>query len=233
MMYYIVYKTTNLVNNKFYIGAHRTNNLNDSYLGSGVALKNAIKKYGIENFVREILYIAVNESDMFFMEEKLILENMGENCYNMMPGGKGGFDHINETDMHRGDKNCMHNPEIRKKVINSMMLTRAMNKEKYDAISRKNLESAIKSNTGKKKPEHSKFMQSWSVQNWKNNKEKIRDSLSSFFELTSPCQIVYTTNRLEEFCKQHNLTYTSIWKSSVTNKPVKKGKSKGWICKKI
>lgn len=232
-MYYIVYKTTNIINGKFYIGAHRTNNLSDSYLGSGVALKSAIKKYGIENFVREIVHIAADEHEMFLVEEKLISENMGENCYNIMPGGKGGFDHINKTDMHRGDNNIMRDPEIRKKVIDSMMLTRSKSKEKYDKISRKNLEFAVKANTGKKRPEHSKFMKSKMEQNWKNNRESIRDSLSSFFELTSPEGLVYTTNRLEEFCENNFLTYTAIWNSSVKNKPVKKGKSKGWICKKI
>ena len=232
-MYYLVYKTTNLINEKFYIGAHRTKNLNDTYMGSGVALNAAIRKYGTENFIREILYIAKDEDDMFLMEQKLISESIGQNCYNMMPGGKGGFDHINSVDMHIGDKNCMRNPIICKKVTESAKLTRLNNKEKYDAISRKNLDSAIKTNTGKKRPEHSKFMQSWSVQNWENNKEKIRDALSSLFELTSPDGLVYTTNRLKEFCDQYDITYTSVWNSSVTRKPVKKGKAKGWICKKI
>lgn len=55
MRYYIVYKTTNLVNQKIYIGQHSTENLNDGYLGSGVLLQKAIKKYGRQNFIRETL----------------------------------------------------------------------------------------------------------------------------------------------------------------------------------
>lgn len=49
----VIYKTTNLVNEKFYVGKDIKNNPN--YLGSGLILKNAINKYGIENFKKEIL----------------------------------------------------------------------------------------------------------------------------------------------------------------------------------
>ena len=50
----ICYKTTNMVNGKFYLGVHDTTRKNDkTYLGSGIVLKQAIKEYGRENFVRE------------------------------------------------------------------------------------------------------------------------------------------------------------------------------------
>ena len=54
--FYFVYKTTNLVNGKFYIGKKISGeNLAPTYLGSGVLINKAIAKYGVENFKREIL----------------------------------------------------------------------------------------------------------------------------------------------------------------------------------
>ena len=60
-MIYTVYKITNTINNRYYIGVHKTTNPNDSYYGSGLVIKEAIKKYGKENFIKEILFTFENK----------------------------------------------------------------------------------------------------------------------------------------------------------------------------
>ena len=91
-MKYTIYKTTNLINNKIYIGKHQTENINDSYYGSGKALKNAISKYGKENFKKEILFVFGTEQEMNDKEIELITEEFvaRTDTYNMGVGGEGG-----------------------------------------------------------------------------------------------------------------------------------------------
>lgn len=90
--FYTVYKTTNCINGKTYIGKHKTRDLNDDYLGSGKMLKNAIKKYGKENFQKEILFVFNTEIEANQAEEMLV--EMGPQSYNLKRGGEGGFDYI-------------------------------------------------------------------------------------------------------------------------------------------
>ena len=73
----IIYKTTCLINNKIYIGQHKIrypSTLDPWYLGSGKAFQAALKKYGVENFKREILAICSSQKQANIFERKAILE---------------------------------------------------------------------------------------------------------------------------------------------------------------
>ena len=99
-MHYI-YRITNKVNGKTYIGQHEYEKLNDSYMGSGVLLKKAQKKYGIENFEKKVLVFNISKKEYAdLLEETFIAaerEKVGrENCYNRADGGRGFSGHHSE-----------------------------------------------------------------------------------------------------------------------------------------
>lgn len=89
-MYYIIYKITNQINEKYYIGRHATKNVNDSYMGSGIGIKNAIKKYGVENFTKEIIAEAESAEALWVLEKEIVNETVVKDpmSYNNAYGGK-------------------------------------------------------------------------------------------------------------------------------------------------
>lgn len=91
-MFFILYKTTNLINNKIYIGIHTSSVLDDEYLGSGALLKKAIKKYGKENFKRETIKLCSNLEELLLEERKIVNKDfcMRRDVYNLEIGGRGG-----------------------------------------------------------------------------------------------------------------------------------------------
>lgn len=91
-IYHLVYLTTNLINQKIYIGVHSTNDIDDGYLGSGVGITNAVTKYGKENFTKCILYYCLTRDDAFDIERVIVSRNFIRRniSYNQFPGGKSG-----------------------------------------------------------------------------------------------------------------------------------------------
>jgi len=125
-MFYTIYRITNKINGKIYIGKHQTKNVNDSYYGSGKAIKNAIKKYGKENFEKEVLFVFVNEEEMNYKEKELITEDfvLREDTYNLGVGGEGGphfkgRKHSIETRKKIGQRERHFSEETRKKISES------------------------------------------------------------------------------------------------------------------
>jgi hypothetical protein len=89
---YIVYKTVNKQNGRFYIGSHYAENAkSDSYLGSGMLIKKAIEKYGKESFERHIIAETNTVEELLRLEKYYIDSNINNAlCYNLSPLSTGG-----------------------------------------------------------------------------------------------------------------------------------------------
>jgi group I intron endonuclease len=92
--YHYLYKTTNTINQKFYIGMHSTDNLDDQYLGSGKYLRNSIKKYGRDKFKIEFLEFFESRKSLIEREEFIVNSDFIKDplCMNLRTGGTGGPD---------------------------------------------------------------------------------------------------------------------------------------------
>ena len=101
--YGFIYITTNLTNNKKYIGKCAYNRINgwEDYLGSGKILKQAIQKYGRENFKRDIIAEADTREELNALEQFFIAKFNAcddNNYYNIAKGGDGGNTRLGYTE---------------------------------------------------------------------------------------------------------------------------------------
>ena len=124
--HYLIYQTTNLVNNKIYIGKHITENIEDNYFGSGKYLRNAINKYGLENFQFKILFELQNEEEMNLLEKCVVNKDFlkRKDVYNINVGGDGGWYHLADDPKYHGN-----NAWTKNKTIDEI-------KQQYDNLSK-------------------------------------------------------------------------------------------------
>jgi hypothetical protein len=144
-MFYTVYKVTNKVNGKVYIGTHKTKNLDDGYMGSGKYLKRAIAKYGRENFLKEILFVLGTQKEMYEKETEIVNENFIRrlDTYNIKLGGYGSFDFLNDGSKKHKDR-CSKAGKIGIKTNAEKRKEASKKSEKRKQSSIKNLEKARK-----------------------------------------------------------------------------------------
>lgn len=108
-MFGYIYKTTNLVNGKIYVGKHEAAAFDTAYIGSGVVFSKALKKYGKENFKCELIETADSKEDLNIREKFWIAEFKARDTkigYNINEGGEGnpGYKHTDEAKAHMSEK---------------------------------------------------------------------------------------------------------------------------------
>ena len=200
-MFYTIYKITNVLNQKYYIGMHKTKKLDDGYMGSGKLIRKAIKKYGIENFRKEILHVFNNELDMRNKEKELVV--LSENSYNLLEGGHGGFGYINlnnlrvqrhftQEDVKKGNRYLIENEIVKKnhqegKMKHTYFVSGSDNHKKI-IQSANSEESIIKKKITFQKNNHQKGLKNsqygtWWMTNGQVNKKIKKQEVDKFIEL--------------------------------------------------
>lgn len=126
-MYGYIYITTNTISGTKYIG-QKKGQFNSKYLGSGVALHDAIKKYGKDKFVVELLSWASSRKELNLMEADTIRKYdavKSDKFYNLAVGGDAW--------------GCPHTEETRKKISKATTGRKAHNKGKPNLAAKKRM----------------------------------------------------------------------------------------------
>jgi len=161
--FHFIYKTTNVLNGKYYLGMHSTSNLDDGYMGSGKRLRYSINKYGEDNHKVEILEFVDTREELKTREAEIV--NLNEiakvECMNLIVGGEGGFTQeqqvLNAKKSNEKQRILREDPEWVEKKSKAMTKTL---KEQWDKGDRTQLPPAFKGEhseeTKKKMSESSK-----------------------------------------------------------------------------
>lgn len=150
-IYHFVYKTTNTINGKIYIGVHSTKNLDDGYIGSGNQIRQAISKYGKPNFKREIIKFFDTQEEAYTFEAKIVDESFieNQNTYNVALGGHPGnswwWTEERKQWMSKQKKGVKKSKESIERMVRTKLRNGTTNKGKsFSEIHKKRISEACK-----------------------------------------------------------------------------------------
>jgi group I intron endonuclease len=237
-MYGIIFKTTCTINGKIYVG-QTTRILSENYLGSGIVLQKAIKKYGKEKFIRTILSIAksldeLNQLEQFWIK-KLRSQNQ-EIGYNVANGGNSVGKHANSTKLKisQAALNRCNEEEYRKELSKRIKLEWNDNRKKELSedmkyrYKSKNYKKFRNSRIGKSHSKEAKHKISLSSKN-RICSNTTRQKLSESVSWTKNKLKVYDIICIETKNKFKTIKEASIWLKNYSNTKY----SLGWISANI
>ena len=126
-MFYYLYEIKNLINDKIYVGVHKSKTLDDSYMGSGKGIRTAIKKYGKHNFSKRIIEVFPTKEEMYSREAQIVTEEfvLRRDTYNFACGGSGG-----SIEQNRKSFTGNHTPDTKLKISKAITGRKATDETK-------------------------------------------------------------------------------------------------------
>ena len=182
--YHFIYKTTNKLSGRYYIGMHSTNNLDDGYMGSGNRLRLAIRKHGKQNFIREIIEFCSSREELRKREAEIItLEEIAkEECMNLTVGGEGGLATSELTSKLQKEKwkDPVYFDKIRTVLMNNTKKYHESGRHKYNTFDGKTHSTKTKKLMSEKAKErvgnkNSQYGTCWITKDGVNKKIKKED----------------------------------------------------------
>lgn len=198
-----IYKIQNIINDKIYIGKSKHND--PAYLGSGLQITNAIKKYGKENFIKVILEECiddiVNDREIFWISYYNSTDN--EVGYNISKGGTGG-------------NHYWHTLTEDQRVEHKRKISEARTGQKIGPRS-----------------EETKIKQSISFREHANNnpnffKQRALAKCKKYTCVNHTTKEIFNTNNLADFCLDHDLDKSAMQHNSRSKKTMCNGH---WSCR--
>lgn len=178
-----IYKITNLINNKIYIGKDTTSNPN--YFGSGLLINRAFEKYGKENFIKEVIdetdnYEELSKKEIYWIGKYNSTDR--EIGYNISKGGDGGDTLSNHPDLDIiREKISKNNPKKGKTYEEAFGIEKAKSYKKNLSKSNKrhNLDKTYEELYGlEKATELKKIISINTKNNWSDERKKRQSELS-------------------------------------------------------